>query len=79
MSGISKLAYGFMASKALFGALEIDVFGGLAAGPKTLAELSETGIAASLRCHAKQGGGGLFQPRAALRLDGAGRIDERAR
>jgi len=45
---ISKLAYGFMASKALFVALEIDVFGSLAAGQKTLAELaSETGIATS--------------------------------
>ena len=31
---ISKLAYGFMASKALFVALEIDVFGSLAAAPK---------------------------------------------
>jgi 2-hydroxy-4-(methylsulfanyl)butanoate S-methyltransferase len=45
---ISKLAYGFMASKALFVALEIDIFGALAAGPKTLAELAaETGIAAA--------------------------------
>ena len=45
---ISKLAYGFMASKALFVALEIDVFGRLAGGAKTLAELaSETGIVAS--------------------------------
>jgi hypothetical protein len=33
---ISKLAYGFMALKALFVALEIDVFGSLAAGPKKL-------------------------------------------
>jgi hypothetical protein len=45
---ISKLAYGFMASKALFVALEIDVFGRLAGGAKTIAELaSETGIVAS--------------------------------
>jgi restriction system protein len=45
---ISKIAYGFMASKALFVALEIDVFGSLAAGPKTLAELArETEIATS--------------------------------
>ena len=37
-----------MASKALFVALELDVFGSLAVGRKTLAELaSETGIAAS--------------------------------
>jgi ubiquinone/menaquinone biosynthesis C-methylase UbiE len=44
---ISKLAYGFMASKALFVALEIDLFGALAAGPKTLEELAgESGIAA---------------------------------
>ena len=38
---ISKLAYGFMASKALFVALEIDVFGNLSAGQKTLAELAQ--------------------------------------
>src|SRR5215213_830407 len=45
---ISKLAYGFMASKALFVALELDVFGHLATAPKTLAELaSETGITIS--------------------------------
>jgi hypothetical protein len=45
---ISKLAYGFMASKTLFVALELDVFGHLADGAKTLAELADaTGIAAS--------------------------------
>ena len=146
---ISKLAYGFMASKALFVALEIDVFGSLAAGQKTLAELaSDTGIVASRlhtlltacvsvglltksgdryanapasqeylvrtapryfgdyyrfqidrpnlpslwaarrraarqatairRGHARQRGGRLFQPRAALGLDGAGRNNEPA-
>jgi hypothetical protein len=32
---ISKLAYGFMASKTLFVALELDVFGHLAGGAKT--------------------------------------------
>jgi predicted O-methyltransferase YrrM len=45
---ISKLAYGFMASKTLFAALEFDVFGRLADGPKTLVEIATaTGIAAS--------------------------------
>ncbi len=45
---VSKLAYGFMASKTLFVALELDVFGRLADGPRTLEELaSATGIAAS--------------------------------
>ncbi len=33
---ISHIAYGFMGSKALFSALNIDVFGHLAGGPKTL-------------------------------------------
>lgn len=45
---ISKLAYGFMASKALFAALELDIFGHLADGGKTLAEVAgETRIANS--------------------------------
>ena len=45
---ISKLAYGFMASKALFAALELDVFGRLAGGPRTVDELAAaTGIAAT--------------------------------
>lgn len=43
---ISKLAYGFMGSKALFAALELDLFTLLSAGPKTADELAgETGIA----------------------------------
>ena len=43
---ISRLAYGFMGSKALFAALELDLFTLLAAGPKTAEELAgETGIA----------------------------------
>jgi cyclopropane fatty-acyl-phospholipid synthase-like methyltransferase len=43
---ISKIGYGFMASKALFVALDLELFGRLAAGPKALAELAqETGIA----------------------------------
>ncbi len=37
---ISVLAFGFMASKALFAALHVDVFGALAAGPKTAEELA---------------------------------------
>ncbi len=37
---LSRLAYGFMASKALFAALGIDLFSRLAAGPRTVAELS---------------------------------------
>jgi 2-hydroxy-4-(methylsulfanyl)butanoate S-methyltransferase len=40
------IAYGFMASKALFAALELDLFTDLAGGPRTCAELSaRTGIA----------------------------------
>lgn len=43
---LSSIAYGFMASKALFAALGIDLFTHLAAGPRTPAELShDTGIA----------------------------------
>jgi len=42
---ISKLAYGFMGSKALFAALELDLFTRLAAGAKTADDLAgETGI-----------------------------------
>jgi ubiquinone/menaquinone biosynthesis C-methylase UbiE len=44
---LSSIAYGFMASKALFAALGVDLFTHLAAGPRTTAELSQdTGIAA---------------------------------
>jgi ubiquinone/menaquinone biosynthesis C-methylase UbiE len=44
---LSSIAYGFIASKALFAALGIDLFTHLAVGPRTTAELSEdTGIAA---------------------------------
>jgi hypothetical protein len=44
---ISRIGYGFMASQALFAALELDVFGHLAEGPKSLAGLAgETGVAA---------------------------------
>jgi ubiquinone/menaquinone biosynthesis C-methylase UbiE len=43
---LSSIAYGFMASKALFAALGVDLFTHLAAGPRTPAELSDdTGIA----------------------------------
>ncbi len=46
--GISDIAYGFIASKALFAALEVNVFTHLAAGPRTAAELSPlTGVAPS--------------------------------
>src|SRR3954447_621078 len=39
------IAYGFMASKALFAALDLDLFTDLAEGPRTCAELSvRTGI-----------------------------------
>lgn len=42
---ISVLAFGFMASKALFAALHVDVFGALAAGPRTMKALATaTGI-----------------------------------
>lgn len=37
---ISELAFGFMASKALFAALHVDVFGALSDGPKTLTDLA---------------------------------------
>lgn len=40
--GLSQLAYGFMASKALFAALGIDLFTHLAAGPRTPDELCAT-------------------------------------
>src|SRR5262245_58092339 len=44
---ISRIAYGFMASKALFAALNADLFGHLADGPKRLEALADaTGIAA---------------------------------
>ncbi len=43
---ISRIAYGFMGSKALFSALNIDVFGHLAGAPKTLEGLvDDTGVA----------------------------------
>ncbi len=42
---LSDIAYGFMASKALFAALELDLFTHLADGPRTPAELSAaTGV-----------------------------------
>jgi len=45
---ISRIAYGFMASKALFAALDLDVFEGLAIQAATLEQLShKTGIAAN--------------------------------
>ncbi|MCH9671062.1 MAG: class I SAM-dependent methyltransferase [Gammaproteobacteria bacterium] len=37
---LSKVAFGFMASKALFGGLHMDVFSAMADGPKTAEELS---------------------------------------
>jgi 2-hydroxy-4-(methylsulfanyl)butanoate S-methyltransferase len=37
---ISRIGYGFMASRALFAALDVDVFGRLADGPKTLDALA---------------------------------------
>ncbi len=43
---ISRIAYGFMASKALFTAIKLDVFSQLSSGAKTLHELAaETGAA----------------------------------
>lgn len=43
---ISRIGYGFMASQALFAALELDVFGHLADGSRSLAVLArETGVA----------------------------------
>jgi 2-hydroxy-4-(methylsulfanyl)butanoate S-methyltransferase len=45
-SPVWDVAYGFMASTALFAALELDLFTGLADGPQTCAELSaRTGVA----------------------------------
>jgi 2-hydroxy-4-(methylsulfanyl)butanoate S-methyltransferase len=45
--GLTHLAYGFMASKALFAALGVDLFSCLAAGERTVPELSaSTGVAA---------------------------------
>jgi predicted O-methyltransferase YrrM len=45
---VSQLAFGFMASKALFTALHVDVFTVLADGPKTSADISKkTGIPAN--------------------------------
>lgn len=42
---ISRIAYGFMASKALFAALDIELFGRLSGSPKSLDDLArETGI-----------------------------------
>jgi SAM-dependent methyltransferase len=42
---ISRIAYGFMASKVLFAALDLDLFGHLAAGPKTVTALGkDTGL-----------------------------------
>jgi 2-hydroxy-4-(methylsulfanyl)butanoate S-methyltransferase len=44
---ISRIAYGFMASKVLFAALDLDVFGKLAAAPRTADELAaDTGLLA---------------------------------
>jgi 2-hydroxy-4-(methylsulfanyl)butanoate S-methyltransferase len=44
--GISNIAYGFMASKALFAALNLDIFSRLSGGSKSLDALSrETGVA----------------------------------
>lgn len=43
---ISRLAYGFMASKVLFASLNLDIYSRLAQGPKTLEQLaSDTGVA----------------------------------
>ena len=43
---ISRIGYGFMASQALFAALDLDIFGRLAGGPKSLLTLAdETGVA----------------------------------
>ena len=42
---VSRLAFGFMASKALFAALHVDIFSQLADGPKTATTLAaETGV-----------------------------------
>jgi precorrin-6B methylase 2 len=48
---LSSIAYGFMASKALFAALEIDLFTHLADGPQTLAKLSAQTEVAPNRLH----------------------------
>ena len=46
--GLSAIAYGFMASKALFAALELDLFTSLARGPRTVDELvAITGVPAN--------------------------------
>jgi 2-hydroxy-4-(methylsulfanyl)butanoate S-methyltransferase len=39
---ISRIAYGFMASKVLFAALDLDLFGLLARAPKTAGALTRT-------------------------------------
>ncbi len=39
---ISAIAFGFMASKALFASLHIDIFGALADGPKTVPDLTDS-------------------------------------
>lgn len=42
---LSRLAYGFMASKTLFAALDFDLFGALASGPRSAADLvAATGL-----------------------------------
>jgi len=49
--GISHVAYGFMASKALFAALNLDVFTRLSSRPKAFDDLaSEAGIAPRIVC-----------------------------
>ena len=46
---LQEIAYGFMGSKALFAALNLNVFGRLAEGPKTLGELTlQTGTPRNL-------------------------------
>ena len=48
---LSRIAYGFMASKALFAALEIGLFTRLADGPRTVAELAaRTGVVPPTGC-----------------------------
>ena len=48
---ISAITYGFMASKALFAALNLDVFTRLSSRPKAFDDLaSETGIAPRIVC-----------------------------
>ena len=42
---VSNLAFGFMASKALFAGLHVDIFSRLSRSPKTIEELSrESGV-----------------------------------